>query len=336
MKNVVLGSMGQAWVSGDEWTVDNKGYFRSLDYGETWMDVSSSLNGELEEIWNINDELLILSTYRGIHPPPYGHYYLNTSSDGGLHWEENVLPDYIGRLYFKDDSVGFGYDYAHGQKGLYKTEDRGKSWTLMIPDISVSEIAFWDTNTGWVSDGSGLIYYTIDGMQTYHKTNCNGSPIHALNPVSSKEIRAVSGNKIVYYKGNTGESCTQMDVDQDGYYGDVDCDDENIDIHPLAIEIPDNGIDEDCDGADLITQVHETDIQGFTIFPNPARHILYFSTDLNEEVRVQIFDLTGHLLYKQTGIAPLDVSTYPPGMYIVKAMSVSDHRVHTIKLVLVE
>ncbi|MFM7201017.1 MAG: MopE-related protein [Myxococcota bacterium] len=48
-------------------------------------------------------------------------------------------------------------------------------------------------------------------------------------------------------------SCnSNIDYDGDGYTSDVDCDDQDPSIHPDASELPYDGIDQDCSGADLI------------------------------------------------------------------------------------
>ena len=60
---------------------------------------------------------------------------------------------------------------------------------------------------------------------------------------------------------NTTKNILYYDMDMDGYLSIEDCDDENSDINPGATEIPENGIDEDCDGEDLIIDL---DMDGYT------------------------------------------------------------------------
>lgn len=46
--------------------------------------------------------------------------------------------------------------------------------------------------------------------------------------------------------GDTGGT-GPVDADGDGYTADVDCDDTNPDVHPGAVEVPGDGLDNDCD-----------------------------------------------------------------------------------------
>jgi hypothetical protein len=53
-----------------------------------------------------------------------------------------------------------------------------------------------------------------------------------------------------------------VDNDNDGFDIHVDCDDNNPGIYPGASEICDDGIDQDCDGTDLVCGPLDTDDDG--------------------------------------------------------------------------
>ena len=57
-----------------------------------------------------------------------------------------------------------------------------------------------------------------------------------------------------------------IDFDKDGYYSDVDCNELNSSIHPGAIEVYGNGVDEDCSGADFVLTGNVFDKDGRRIY----------------------------------------------------------------------
>ena len=54
-----------------------------------------------------------------------------------------------------------------------------------------------------------------------------------------------------------------IDADRDGFASAIDCDDTAANIHPGAVDVVENGVDEDCDGRDAVNL--DRDADGFPV-----------------------------------------------------------------------
>jgi uncharacterized delta-60 repeat protein len=117
-----------------------------------------------------------------------------------------------------------------------------------------------------------------------------------------------------------------VDADDDGFYlGIDDCDDGTSTVNPNGIEIAGNGIDEDCNGEDLLVGVRNIDFSNqFTIAPNPSSNFTFISYDNNAITLqfVELSDFTGRRiqLIEWTGFQdriPVDLQGLANGVYIL-------------------
>lgn len=116
------------------------------------------------------------------------------------------------------------------------------------------------------------------------------------------------------------------DKDMDGYGSNEDCDDNNPDINPGAIEIPGNGIDEDCDGMDGPTSTGHNDYGRIIIGPNPFNH--FISVVSNELIsELSIINLQGQIV-KQISASgkkiEVDTESLPKGLYLIQLLNANN------------
>ncbi|MEQ8924528.1 MAG: T9SS type A sorting domain-containing protein [Fulvivirga sp.] len=140
------------------------------------------------------------------------------------------------------------------------------------------------------------------------------------------DIQGVSYNQGTPLFSQTINVIFESDSDGDGFDYLNDCDDTNPDINPEAEDIPDNDIDEDCDGVLIITSILDEKDASVNIYPVPSseRITIAINSNFSGHVKVQLIDINGRSK-KETVIEnftnqeiSFDVSNLPLGVYFIK------------------
>ncbi len=178
------------------------------------------------------------------------------------------------------------------------------------------------TNGDDCDDQNSDIYSAAAEICDGIDNNCNGMIDEGLAIIDYYEDTDNDG-----YGSSTSFVSSCETTPPSGYVTDnTDCDDTNDEINPGATEIVNNGIDEDCDGADLLSSNEDLkSALGISIYPNPASNFLNISGNFDQiqVTNIEVFDIQGRRVYADqsnfTGTSKqLDVSTFGPGMYILK------------------
>jgi hypothetical protein len=115
-----------------------------------------------------------------------------------------------------------------------------------------------------------------------------------------------------------------------------DCDDMNPNIYPDAVEIPNNDIDENCDGFDLISKTEEHIYLSAKIYPNPSNGFINVDIDPNKKLKISVYNIYGQCalsLLNNERIIP--TNNLIPGPYIVKIIDLENNMLMLTKAVVV-
>ncbi len=105
---------------------------------------------------------------------------------------------------------------------------------------------------------------SLEGSQGYLTFAIKAlSPLEEFSEIHNRASIFFDANPPVITNTTTNVFVNELytDADHDGFLSNVDCNDKDNSVYPGATEIANNGVDEDCDGEDLV--LPDMDMDGF-------------------------------------------------------------------------
>ena len=166
-----------------------------------------------------------------------------------------------------------------------------------------------DSTTNF-EESQGYVMYTIKPMEGLEENTIIQNSAGIYFDFNPPVLTNTTENVLV--------SQVYFDHDNDGFFSDVDCDDTNPDIYPGATEIPNNGIDEDCDGMDFTTSTHQPKEIALVVFPNPTKGLVQIEMEKEVDFQVKIYDLAGVKILEIDQQKNIDLSSFENGIYLLE------------------
>ncbi|WP_223608546.1 T9SS type A sorting domain-containing protein [Chryseobacterium sp. OSA05B] len=330
-----------AWVGAFDNTAGLGGVWKTSDGGATWT--NQHMLTTAGQSWT--NYVHFFDANNGIvgGDPENGEFEIYTTSNGGTTWTRvpgTSIPDpltdeygYNGGYY----SVGNNIFFYTGKGRIYKSTDKGLTWTVLATNSIISDfggatvsgdMAWSDANTGIIlrktftgQTPTGLqLHRTTDGGATWSQVTFTG--ITAANNIS--DITYIPGTTILVaasssntsggsWKSNNGTTWTAIDAVQ---HLSVKC------FNASTCYSGGFNTSATIGGMFKSTQVLATSetvskAKQTSVYPNPTKGEINIKTDQKIKM-ISVLDMSGKTVI-ETDSGKTDLSSLPKGTYIIKA-----------------
>lgn len=214
-------------------------------------------------------------------------------------------------------------------------ENLGTTAATNVVILDTIDVSVYDLNSIQIVDASHSVSMRMsNNVLNFEFVNINlpfedeandGYVIYTIKTWDDLEVGTKLENSAsIYFDFNwpihTNIASTEVveDADGDGFHNLEDCDDTNPNVYPNAIEIPNNQIDEDCDGLDLVSSLFELSNVGIIVYPNPTNNYLHLDIDDGLDYEVVVYDLEGRSLLRSSNSKVLDLQSLNNGIYFLE------------------
>jgi hypothetical protein len=149
--------------------------------------------------------------------------------------------DYLVFAVNADSATNGGVTVSYDYPSSFTLGNDSESITLARPDGTVVDTVAWDNGVTFPDpDGASMELGSSSFDATSNDLGANWC-----------EADVAFGSGDLGTPGLPNRSCgSTTDADGDGWFSDVDCDDADATINPGATDTADDGLDQNCDGAD--------------------------------------------------------------------------------------
>lgn len=236
-----------------------------------------------------------------------------------------------------DDHIGNYVNY------LIRFENEGTASAVNIKIEDVIDPSTFDVSTLQVTGSSHPVDLQVEGNKAafvfkgiylpFEEDSNKGYVAYKIKTWPTLTVGdSLTNTADIYFDFNypitTNTTYTEVvtDMDGDGYDNLDDCDDKDPNINPAAVEIPDNGIDEDCDGIDLVTSTYEIGNSTIKIYPNPVIDRINIDVDGQLVYQVNLYDLNGKLILTELNALEVKPGPLPTGIYMLEVKDVDTNQ----------